>query len=571
MGLIMAISTLTYVKNIQVQTSLGTITMPFFTTTDSVGEAVGTATLSYNDLTSTDWTLEMSIASAYRAGDETISGWISESGTVTSDLIEFTSNSSSYWSGYSASFNLGGTFMDAGGSATRTGICGAGLVLTAEGEYLWAYINLLAVSSSGSTSLASKLGLSVPTTDSFGYATFNVSELEISGGERLYFYTQYNYKTSGGLAAINTYFRNNPPNDSTTEDPYDGKGEGTFGGGTIGVPDLPTLSGISTGLFTLYAPTETQMQALADFLWTNIDFSTVVEATDTTSALNAIGNIFNEIGEALKRMVADPLKLVLGLSIIPSQGLSTGDASEVKVGFWSTGVSMTTLTNQYFTVDCGTLSFATVCGNTFLDYAPYAKFSIYLPYVGTKQVDANDFVGHTIGVVYHCDCVSGACTCYVTKDGSTMYQYSGNIALNLPLSSESWSATFASAVEIAGAIGTAIASGGGIASAGVAAEESVANIASNPTVLSPQVAHSGATSGAAGLMGVQIPYVIREAAQFPTTSGFNAVMGYPSHYLVTLSDVSGYTVVGDVHLTGMSATESEIAEIEGLLKGGVIF
>lgn len=341
-------------------------------------------------------------------------------------------------------------------------------------------------------------------------------------------------------------------------DPYEGLGDAGMGGGSISVPGFPVLTASSTGIIGLFAPSSSQMKALSDYMWT--DFGGT--GTDTTEVLK-------EIVEALKRTISNPLDYVIGLNIIPSQGLSIGEESVIKFGFTSSGVSMPRLLNQYFTVDCGSLSFPPLCGDTFLDYAPYSKFSIYLPYIGVKDVDANDFVGHTIGVIYHGDTVTGGVTAYITKDGSVMYQYSGCCALNIPLSADNWGNTISGAVQIATSL---VAAGaiGGAAGVGIMAAKGAASVAANPSLLSPQVAHSGAVSGGAGCMAVQYPFVIREAVRFHSTAGFNKFSGYPAYYNRLLGDVSGFTTVIDVHLENVPATNVEIAEIENLLKSGVI-
>ena len=343
-------------------------------------------------------------------------------------------------------------------------------------------------------------------------------------------------------------------------DPYAGiDGESNIpGGGSVEIPSFPQLSSTSTGIVGLFAPSPSQMQALANYMWT--DFGGT--GTDVTEVLK-------EIVEALKRSISNPLDYVIGLNIIPSQGLSIGESSVINFGFTSSGVSMPRLSSQFFTVDCGTISFPTLCGDTFLDYAPYSKFSIYLPYIGFKDVDANDFVGHTIGVIYHGDTVTGGVTAYITKDGSVMYQYSGCCALNIPLSADNWGNTISGAVQIATSL-VATGASGGAAGVAMAAAKGAANVAANPSLLSPQVSHSGAVSGGAGCMAIQYPFVIREAVRFHSTAGFNKFSGYPSFYSRSLKDVSGFTTVFDVHLENIPATNGEIAEIENLLKSGVI-
>ena len=345
-----------------------------------------------------------------------------------------------------------------------------------------------------------------------------------------------------------------------SSDPYteiDGLAEIT-GGSSISIPSLPPLSATNSGAVGLFAPSTSQMRLLSDYMWT--DFG----GTGSTEV-----DVLKEVVQAIKRVVANPLEYIFGLNIIPSQGLSIGSSEEIRFGFVNSGISMPRLTSQYFSVDCGSIYFNTVCGDTFLDYAPYSKFSIYLPYIGVKDVDANDFVNHTIGVIYHGDVVTGGVTAYITKDGSVMYQYSGCCALTIPMSADSWGNTISGAVQISTALISSMASGGsaGMAEAAVSGASSVA---SNPSLLSPSVARSGAISGGAGCMGVQVPFVIREAVRFHSTAGFNSVAGYPSYYFSSLSSMSGYTTVYETHLEGISATSKELNEIESLLKTGVI-
>ena len=367
------------------------------------------------------------------------------------------------------------------------------------------------------------------------------------------------------------------PPPPTPTDPYaGGASAGTTGGGegtsdssddlgteVVPEPSEPTVSAVETGFVSLWTGSESEIQAVASFLWND---------------LASVQDVVN----ALIRVVADPMKLIIGLSIVPSQGLHTGSSAPVTVGPFLTGLNLTKLTSQYFTVDCGSLSFDTVCGDTFLDYAPYSKFSIYLPYIGTRTVDANDFVGHTISVKYKGDALTGNCVALILKDSSVMYQFAGSLSSNCPLSSNDWTQTIISAVQMA-ATGISMAATGGASAplagavgAGEASSlsslalNSASNITGNVSQLSPQVMKSGAVSGASGLLGVQVPYIIREAVNYQDTTEFNTLGGYPSNIYSLLSDLTGYTEVQSIHLTGMTCTQAEMDEIETLLKQGVI-
>lgn len=371
---------------------------------------------------------------------------------------------------------------------------------------------------------------------------------------------RYTWENANGHWAA--FFDNVEPEYIPSPDPYEEAGGGEDplpGSEIIGLPAEPTLTPIDAGLFSLYSPTAAQMRNLADFLWT--DFG----GTGTT-----VEQVLEEVVEALKRSVSNPLNSMLGLSIIASRGLSKGSDSSVHVGFWNTGVSMTKLTKQYFTVDCGSLTFSPVCGNTFLDYAPYSKFMIYLPYVGMRLLDANDVVGHTISVRYRGDCVSGALACYIIRDGSVIQEHTGNCALNIPLTADSWAETISGVAQLISGTVSGAAMGGSAAGAAVGAVRGAASVATNPSAFSPQVAHTGAVSGAAGHLGSQKPFILREAVRFHSTSGFNSIIGYPSYYYRKLGDCHGYTQCLEVHLSHTPCTGVELQEIEELLKKGVI-
>ena len=379
--------------------------------------------------------------------------------------------------------------------------------------------------------------------------------------------------TAYGYAILYDFTPPTPP----PSDPYaGGASAGTTGGGegtadnsddlgteVIAEPTEPTVSAVATGFLSLWTGTESQIQDIASFLW------------------NDLANV-QDVLNALIRIVADPMKLIIGLSIVPSQGLHKGSSAPVTVGPFLTGLNLTKLTSQYFTVDCGSLSFDTVCGNTFLDYAPYSKFSIYLPYIGTRTVDANDFVGHTISVKYKGDALTGNCVAFILKDNSVMYQFAGSLSSNCPLSSNDWTQTIMSAVQMA-ATGISMAATGGASAPAAAAMgageasslsslalNAASNISGNTSQLSPQVMKSGAVSGASGLLGVQTPYIIREAVSYQDTTDFNTLGGYPSNIYSLLSDLTGYTEVQSIHLTGMTCTQAEMDEIETLLHQGVI-
>lgn len=332
-------------------------------------------------------------------------------------------------------------------------------------------------------------------------------------------------------------------------DPYEQGGESDTGGGTgnfdgtsvdIDFTSLPTLSAADTGFITLYNPTVAQLQALASYMWSG--------AFDL---------------DTFKKLFADPMQAILGLSIVPGPVPSSGSQA-VKVGNISTGISMTKAASQYIDVDCGTLNVEEFWG-AYLDYEPYTKAEIYLPYIGTHQIAVDDIMGKAVHIKYHIDILSGACAAEIKCGGSVLYTFIGSVAVSIPVTGNDWTNVINGVLSIAGAVGSLVATGG--ASAPAAAGE-IASAAVNS--LKPNIEKSGAVSGGGGLMAGKVPVLIltRPRQALPTSQ--NEYTGYPAFITRSLGAVSGYTEVHKIRLGGISATDAELDEIENLLKGGVI-
>ena len=337
--------------------------------------------------------------------------------------------------------------------------------------------------------------------------------------------------------------------DPTDTDPFGpggntgtGGGTGTFSGtgDAITIPSLPTLSATSAGFITLFNPSAAQMASLASYMWAG--------AFD----LNTFRKIF-----------ADPMDCILGLSIVPVD-VPAGSAAEVKVGNISTGIYMTTAASQYVEVDCGSLNVEEFWG-AYLDYEPFTKAEIYLPYIGTHPIAVDDIMGKTVHVVYHVDILSGACVAYVKCGDSVLYSFIGQCSSSIPITGNDWTNVVNGVLSIAGSIGTMVATGGAAAPAAVG---SIVSTAVNQ--MKPSVEKSGSLSGTGGMMCIQVPYLILTRPRQALPVKQNAYTGYPSFITSNLGTLTGYTEVEEIHLENVPATSGELTEIVSLLKGGVI-
>lgn len=334
-------------------------------------------------------------------------------------------------------------------------------------------------------------------------------------------------------------------------DPYIGGGPSGEGGGTgnfdgsstpIAIPGLPTLSAVDAGFITLFNPSSAQLKSLAQYMWTNPLFDL----------------------DNWRKIFADPMDAILGLSIVPV-AVPNGGSGTVTVGNISTGVSMTLAGSQYVAVDCGSLTVQEYWGS-YLDYEPFTKIQIYLPYIGTRPLSTDDVMGKTIQVVYHVDILSGACNAFVKCGDSVLYTFNGQCASSIPITGNDWTNVINGIITASVAVGTLAATGGAAAPLAV---PSLAATAVN--TMKPEVEKSGSLTGTGGMLGIQTPYLIVTRPRQALPANQNKYTGYPSFITAKLSTLSGFTIVEDVHLENMTATEAEINEIEQLLKSGVIF
>lgn len=354
----------------------------------------------------------------------------------------------------------------------------------------------------------------------------------------------------------------NEINPTENTDPYNpGAGDASGPGGGLGnrdldsdpidIPSLPSLSAVDAGFITLFNPTVTQLNNLATYMWSGpFDLATY------------------------RKIFADPMDCILGLSIVPV-AVPDGGLSNVTVGNVSTGISMTKAASQYVEVDCGSITINEFWG-AYLDYEPYTRAELYLPYIGTHPVSIDDIMGKTLTIKYHVDILSGSCTAYVKCGNSVLYEFIGQCGSSIPVTGNDWTNVINGALSIATAIGTMVATGGASApmttaqkiGSGVAAGGDIASTAVN--TMKPSIEKSGSMSGTGGMLAVQKPYLIITRPRQAVPANQNTYMGYPAFITSLLGSLSGYTVMEEIHLRGISATDDELKEIELLLKGGVI-
>lgn len=340
---------------------------------------------------------------------------------------------------------------------------------------------------------------------------------------------------------------------SSAPDPYQeltepsetdgGDGDDEIQNDDIDFTPAPTSMAVASGFITLFCPSQAELNALADYMWSPLfDVDT------------------------LKKLFANPMDCILGLSVIPVPIVPEGTKT-VKVGGVSTTVSMGYTNHQYYPVDCGTVTIPKRWG-AYMDYAPYTKLNIFLPYIGFRQISADDVMGKTLHLRYMIDILSGACNAELKVNNTVLYSWAGSCAMQIPITGNDWRSAITAGVSIAGSVAATVLSGG--ASAPMIAG-TVASATVNSLALKPEVQRSGSLSSASGFLAAQRPYIVRTNPRNAIPANQNKYSGYPSFVTVSLGSLTGYNEVYSVHLENIPATGAELDEIETILKGGAIF
>ena len=353
---------------------------------------------------------------------------------------------------------------------------------------------------------------------------------------------------------------NNPYGTGTTDN--GGDPEGNRQQDHITAAPLPTCSGFDLGLVTLYRPDAGQLANIAAFLWSD-------------NVLDNFKKYFNNF--------ADNILSLYSLPFTPS-GLPTKTFTVGKMTSEVTGVEYCTV--RFFDIDMGQVEIKNKWGS-YLDYSPYTKIEIYLPYLGNHTLDTDELMsparmdgsmpdkqGTVLSLVYRLDILTGVIVAMIkvrvyTKTGGytdeIRYQFSGKVGSTTPLTGATY-ANMVNAILSAGAgLATTIATGGLTAPLTAAAA-----VTGTVQASKPNVERIGAISGDASMLATNVPYVCISVPNKPYLDQQEIYTGFPSYKAGTLGSFEGFTQVIEAHVEGISCTEEERTLILKWLKEGVI-
>lgn len=358
--------------------------------------------------------------------------------------------------------------------------------------------------------------------------------------------------------------------------------EGGYTGGTfddssdvISIPTMPTVGVTTAGFINVYKITQSELIQFGAELFPNLSFTPVSQGgspSSVTDALVAMAQVLVDFGNQIPQIIdmyinSNLINYVIDCHIIPVAP-STGGSSPLKVGFKTFSQNPLTVTSDYVDFDCGNLNVGEYYAN-FIDYAPYTRAKLYLPFVGFVDLAPEYWQSGTLDVKYRFNIIDGSFVAFVISTSSksklantVIAQFGGNACVHIPITGQNYANTVSGLVS---AVSPLLPSAtGGVGDALVNVANSVANN-------KPNIQQSNGYNSTTSFLTVRVPYLLIERSVSNFSRKYADENGIPCNITCDFSALSGLTKATMQHMDGIhGATDDDLDEIAQLLSEGII-
>ena len=306
-------------------------------------------------------------------------------------------------------------------------------------------------------------------------------------------------------------------------------------------------SGSANELTKLYVVSSTQLNLLGQSLWSE-------------SYLNVL------------KIQDNPIENIISIKKFPFS--ISGTSENIKIGNVELNVTGDKINKGVHTIDFPQVKVGGKYGN-FLDYEPFTSLKISLPYCGIYDLPISECMGKNLSVKYIIDLIHGDCIALVLIDNYPLYEFNGNMGVNVPLTQTDRSTAEAKHIQnVASSIMQGATGNIGSALVGVGSSMIESGLSSY------NVSHTASGSGAINLASVQDirliysrPLTITKddkGTYYPYPKNYGHTHGYPCNKYVQINTLSGFFKCGDnIDLSNIKASKDIKDKIIEMLKGGV--
>ena len=219
--------------------------------------------------------------------------------------------------------------------------------------------------------------------------------------------------------------------------------------------------------------------------------------------------------------------------------------------------------------------------NNFLDYAPYTRIEVFIPFLGIIELSTSEFMGKVLRIDYVFDFNSGMASVYIMADEVIKITKMAQVGQQIPIGSSNQRTMFQSLLQGIGGLGISAAAPfvmprrtfsaqmGHIGGMAIDDVKSTVNTISNMQM--ETTVRGDLTNAFLSYYAPNNVYIIYTRPTIQEPSTYKSLIGKPSLMSKKLNQCFGFTQINSIHLENFdSALTEELTEIENLLTQGII-
>ena len=301
-------------------------------------------------------------------------------------------------------------------------------------------------------------------------------------------------------------------------------------------PDDSTDITVSGEVCKTFKIEDIELKKLSQFLWTSDFFDNVLLVNNS------------------------PIENIISLKALIGTVTTTGSSQALALGNVTTTANAIPC-NESIAINVGSITLPRKYNN-FLDFEPYTKVQIYLPFYGCAMLDSSLVIGRTISIKYIIDVITATAKIKIIHDNKTLYEFKTTCGSDLPITSSNRASVEMGYLSSGVGMGISIASGnvlGGLAS-GLSMAQSQYHSST-----------SGNVSGVLNFHDSRMVTVLIDRPVYTELRNFNKTHGRVCNLSKTLRDLRGFTKCAEnVQIAFNCLDEERTMIIEQLVNGVII-